>query len=219
MNESLKRLQVDYIDLIQCHDIEFGDLDQVINETLPALLALKSKGLVRFIGITGLPLSAFHYILDRVPVGTVDIVLSYCHNSLNDQSLIGDLPYFEGKGVGVINASPLSMGLLTKEGPPTWHPAPTALKDVSKKASQLAESRGVDIAKIALANSLKLSSAGIASTLVGMSTREEVSKNVTCCLEALGIAENPSGESEEAVAEVVLEMFKVARENPSTYSW
>ena len=29
VHDSLKRLQVDYIDLIQTHDIEFGDLDQV----------------------------------------------------------------------------------------------------------------------------------------------------------------------------------------------
>ena len=132
VQESLKRLQLDHIDLIQCHDIEFGDLDQVINETLPALQVLKSQGVVRFIGITGLPLSAFHYVLDRVPQGTVDVILSYCHNSLNDSSLIQDLSYFEEKGVGVINASPLSMGLLTREGPPSWHPAPQALKDLAR---------------------------------------------------------------------------------------
>lgn len=65
VEESLKRLQLDYIDLIQCHDIEFGDLDKIVNETLPALAALKSKGLVRHVGITGLPLKIFTYVLDR----------------------------------------------------------------------------------------------------------------------------------------------------------
>ena len=38
---------------------------QVITETLPALLKLKAEGLVRFIGITGLPLKVFQTVLDR----------------------------------------------------------------------------------------------------------------------------------------------------------
>ena len=37
VDESLDRLGVDHIDLIQCHDIEFGELDQIVNETVPAL--------------------------------------------------------------------------------------------------------------------------------------------------------------------------------------
>ncbi|KIY92829.1 hypothetical protein MNEG_15134 [Monoraphidium neglectum] len=75
VTESLARLQVPYIDLIQCHDIEFGDLDQIVNETLPALAALKARGLVRFVGITGLPLGIFPYVLDRAPPGSVDVAL------------------------------------------------------------------------------------------------------------------------------------------------
>jgi L-galactose dehydrogenase len=65
IQESLTRLQLEYVDLIQCHDIEFGDLDQIIEETLPALAKLREKGLVKNVGITGLPLKIFTYILDR----------------------------------------------------------------------------------------------------------------------------------------------------------
>lgn len=65
VQESLQRLQTDYIDIIQCHDIEFGDLDQVVTETLPALVKLRDQGIVRHIGITGLPLGIFSYVLDR----------------------------------------------------------------------------------------------------------------------------------------------------------
>lgn len=83
-----------------------------MNETIPALVKLKEAGKARFIGITGLPLGIFSYVLDRVPPGTLDVVLSYCHYCVNDTSL-GDLvPYLKTKGVGIINASPLSMGLL-----------------------------------------------------------------------------------------------------------
>jgi len=99
-----------------------------VNETIPALVKLKEAGKTRFIGITGLPLGIFSYVLDKVPPGTIDVVLSYCHYSVNDSSL-GDLvPYLKTKGVAIINASPLSMGLLTQAGPPQWHPASPQLK-------------------------------------------------------------------------------------------
>lgn len=128
IDESLERLQLDYVDIFQCHDIEFGSLDQVVNETIPALQKLKEAGKIRFIGITGLPLEIFTYLLDRVPPGTVDVILSYCHYSINDSTLEDLLPYLKTKGVGIISASPLAMGLLTEFGPPEWHPASPELK-------------------------------------------------------------------------------------------
>lgn len=101
---------------------------QIVNETIPALQKLKEAGKTRFIGITGLPLGVFNYVLDRVPFGTLDVVLSYCHYSMNDSTLEDLVPYLKSKGVGIINASPLAMGLLTEAGPPEWHPASPELK-------------------------------------------------------------------------------------------
>ena len=45
----------------------------------------------------------------------MDTVLSYCHNSLNNTLLSGLVPYLKRKGVGIISASPLSMGLLAPQ--------------------------------------------------------------------------------------------------------
>lgn len=101
---------------------------QIVTETIPALLKLKEVGKIKFIGITGLPLGIFSYILDRVPPGTVDVILSYCHYGINDSTLEDLIPYLKSKGVGIISASPLSMGLLTESGPPEWHPASIELK-------------------------------------------------------------------------------------------
>ncbi|KAB1213251.1 L-galactose dehydrogenase [Morella rubra] len=123
IDESLARLQLDYVDILLCHDIEFGSLDQVVNETMPALQKLKEAGKIRFIGVTGLPLEVFMYVLDRVPPGTVDVILSYCHYSINDSTLEDLLPYLKSKGVGIITASPLAMGLLTESGPPRLAPS------------------------------------------------------------------------------------------------
>jgi aryl-alcohol dehydrogenase-like predicted oxidoreductase len=99
-----------------------------VNETIPALQKLKEAGKIRFLGITGLPLEIFTYVLDRVPPGTVDVILSYCHYSINDSTMEDLLPYLKSKGVGIITASPLAMGLLTESGPPSWHPASPELK-------------------------------------------------------------------------------------------
>lgn len=41
----------------------------MVNETLPALQQLKAQGLVRFIGITGLPLATLRTVLERAPPG------------------------------------------------------------------------------------------------------------------------------------------------------
>ena len=94
-----------------------------MNETIPALQKLKEAGKIRFIGVTGLPLEVFTYVLDRVPPGTVDVILSYCHYSINDSTLEDLLPYLKSKDVGIITASPLAMGLLTKSGPPRLAPS------------------------------------------------------------------------------------------------
>lgn len=106
-----------------------------MTETIPALLKLKEAGKVKFIGITGLPLGIFSYVLDRVPQGTVDVILSYCHYSINDSTLEDLLPYLNSKGVGIISASPLAMGLLTEGGPPEWHPASPELKVILPSVS------------------------------------------------------------------------------------
>ena len=59
VDESLKRLRVAHIDLIQCQDIEFASVPRLVEETIPALQKLKRQGKVRHIGITGLPLKVF----------------------------------------------------------------------------------------------------------------------------------------------------------------
>ena len=111
--ESMERLHVDYIDLINVHDIEFADLHQVAEETLPALVELKQKGLVGHVGITDLQLENLKWVIDHTAPGMVECVLNFCHYSLNDDKLADFLDFFEERGLGVINASPLSMGLLT----------------------------------------------------------------------------------------------------------
>ena len=170
--ESMDRLNVDYIDLINIHDIEFADLEQVCSETLYALTELRDQGIVNHVGITNLNLRHFKYVIDHVPEGMVESVLSFCHYTLNDDALADYLDYFELKKVGVINASPYSMGLLTERGVPDWHPAPEALKRLSRKAVAYCQSKGISIEQMAV--SFSVQNPRIATTLFSTTNPENV---------------------------------------------
>lgn len=181
--ESMERLNIDYIDLINVHDIEFADLDMVCNETLPALVELREKGIVKHVGITNLTLRHFKYIIDKVPEGTVESVLSFCHYCLNDDALTDYIDYFETKKIGVINASPFSMGLLTERGAPNWHPAPKPLQDLCRKAVNHCKSKGVSIEQLAIKYSV--SNPQIATTLFSTTRPEAVIQNIVWVKQAL----------------------------------
>jgi L-galactose dehydrogenase len=173
VDESLARLGVDHVDILQCHDIEFGDLRQIVAETLPALRKVAAAGKARFIGITGLPLTIFQRVIEATDV---DTVLSYCRYALNDTSLAGLLPYLRNKGIGVINASPLAMGLLSERGAPAWHPAPREIRDACSAAARLCRDRGTDIARLAI--QFAVAEPGIATTLVGTASPENMRNNI-----------------------------------------
>lgn len=173
VDESLARLGCGHIDLIQCHDIEFGDIQQVIHETIPALKALQQQGKVRFVGVTGLPLKIFRDVLHAT---NIDTILSYCHYTLNDVSLETLFPLCQQKQVGIINASPLGMGLLTERGVPDWHPAPPEIVGTCNKAVQHCKQRGIDCAHVAM--QFCCNNELIASTLVGTANPDNIRRNV-----------------------------------------
>lgn len=174
--ESMERLHIDYIDLINVHDIEFADLHQVVEETLPALVELKKKGVVGHVGITDLQLENLKWVVDHAPEGTVETILNFCHYCLNDDALTDYLDYFESKGVGIINASPFGMGLLSQRGVPDWHPAPKALVEACQKAVLHCQARHYPIEKLAIQYSV--SNPRIASTLFSSANPENVKKNI-----------------------------------------
>ncbi len=179
--ESMERLNVDYIDIINVHDIEFqaalpGGLQKVVDETLPALVALREKGVVGHVGITDLQLENLKWVIDHCPEGTVESVLNFCHYCLNDDKLTDFLDYFESKNIGVINASPLSMGLLSSRGAPDWHPAPKALAEACTKAAQYCSEQNYPIEKLAVQYSV--SNPRIASTLFSSANPVNVQRNI-----------------------------------------
>lgn len=181
--ESMERLNIGYIDLINVHDIEFADLEQVVSETLPALVGLREKGVVGHVGITDLQLENLEWVIDHVPSGTVESVLNFCHYSLNDDKLADYLDYFESRGIGVINASPLSMGLLSQRGIPAWHPAPKALVEACARAAGYCSGKGYPIEKLAI--QFAVSNPRIATTLFSSANPDNVIRNIRFVEESL----------------------------------
>jgi len=160
---SLHRLRTDHLDIVLCHDIEFVPMQQVVDETLPALRRLRDAGKVRFIGFSGYPQKIFRFVCDQTDV---DCVLSYNQHTLQNTRFSDEtLPYLESKGIGAINAGPFSARLLTNAPLPAWLKEPEAVKDAARRAAALCAARGVDIAQLAL--QFSCAHPGIASTVAG----------------------------------------------------
>lgn len=174
VEESLNRLHTDYLDILFLHDIEFVPAQIILEEAVPAMHELKKQGKIRYCGISGLPLQLFEKLLPQLDV---DAILSYCHYSLNDTSLLGLLPLLDEREIGLVNASPLSMGLLSTREPADWHPAGRDLKAVCKKAAEHCALKGADIAKLAVQYST--SNEQIPTTLVSTATPANIAKNAT----------------------------------------
>ena len=179
--ESMERLGIDFIDLINVHDIEFqaalpGGLQKVVDETLPALVELRKKGVVGHVGITDLQLDNLKWVIEHSEPGVVESILNFCHYTLNDDALIDYLDFFEQRGIGVVNASPLSMGLLSQRGVPAWHPAPKPLVEACQRAAEFCNQKGYPIEKLAV--QFSVSNPRIASTLFSSANPVNVRRNI-----------------------------------------
>ncbi|MBI3879348.1 MAG: aldo/keto reductase, partial [Verrucomicrobia bacterium] len=149
---SLHRLGTDHLDIILCHDIEFVPMQQIVDETIPALRKIQQSGKVRFIGFSGYPMKIFKFILDQT---SVDCVLSYNQYTLQNTRFADEaVPYLKAKGVGVMNAGPFSARLLTNAPLPAWLKEPESVKAAARAAAAHCAKQGVDIAKLALQFSL-----------------------------------------------------------------
>lgn len=176
VDESLKRLQTDYLDILHIHDVEFGDKRQIVEETIPAVRRLQEQGKARFIGITGLSLRMLREVSAEAPV---DCMLTYCRYTLLNTDALAMNPE------GLINASPLHMRMLTPSGPPPWHPAQPVIREAARRIVEHCEAKGVSVTDTAL--QFSLGNPNFASTFAGMSNTAEVRQN----LQALATPPDP----------------------------
>jgi len=191
---SLHRLRTDHLDIVLCHDVEFVPLQQIVEETLPALRKVQQSGKVRFIGFSGYPQKIFRSICDQAQV---DCVLNYNQYTLQNTRYADEtIPYLKAKGVGIMNAGPFSARLLTRAALPAWLKEPEPVKTAARKAAEHCASKGVDIAKLAL--QFSLANPDITTTVTGSANPDNIRKWVKWAAEPL---------DQELLAEV-LEIFR-----------
>lgn len=170
VEESLVRLQTDHVDLLQVHDIEFGDINQIVNETLPTLVGLRDEGKTRFIGITGYWPGLLSRTLERFRTHSV---LNYCHwNFFADDMDASLTPMCQRLGLALINASPLHMGLMSGGSIAPWHFAPANVREKADEAVQICREFGVEPGIAAIAKCLQ--HPYVTSTLVGIADLHQV---------------------------------------------
>lgn len=169
---SLHRIGVDHLDIILCHDIEFVPMQQIVDETIPAIQKIRDAGKVRYIGFSGYPQKIFPFIIDQIGV---DCVLSYNQYTLQNTRFADEtVPYLKEKGVGAMNAGPFSARLLTNAPLPAWLKEPEEVKAAAREAAALCESRGVDIAQLAL--QFSIANPDMASCIAGSANPDNIRK-------------------------------------------
>lgn len=179
---SLKRLRTDHVEILLAHDIEFADdYEYVFNETYRVLQDLKKEGKTRFIGMSCYPLGLLKQAIERCDL---DVVISYAHYNLYNTRLLSELmPVAEAKGVGVMNASPLAMGLLTAQGPQPWFPGPPEIVAACRYATELCRAHGADISFLGM--QFAYAQQRIPCTLTGAARKSELDVNLKAMTTAL----------------------------------
>jgi aryl-alcohol dehydrogenase-like predicted oxidoreductase len=169
---SLHRLGTDHLDIILCHDVEFVPMQQIVDETIPALRKIQQQGKVRFVGFSGYPQKVFPFICDQTDI---DCVLSYNQYTLQNTRFQDEsVPYLVKKGVGVMNAGPFSARLLTNSPLPDWLKEPAEVKEAARAAASCCSEHGVDIAKLAV--QFSLANEQITTTIAGSANPSNIQK-------------------------------------------
>lgn len=160
VQRSLGRLRTSYLDVVYCHDVEFVSADEVLTAVRELRKIRDESGTVRYVGISGYPVRVLCELAELILRETgesLDAVMSYANFTLQN-TLLGSIgiPRLRAAGVDVVlNASPLGMGLLRRNGVPVggqgdFHPAEAGLREACRRASDFCDSHGERLEVIAL---------------------------------------------------------------------
>lgn len=196
--KSLELLGLDYVDVIQVHDIEFApSLDIIITQTLPELSKQVAERKARYIGITGYPVSVLKECIEKSNIN-ISCVLSYARLTLIDDNLLEYIPFFKKHNIGLINAAALCMGLLTNNGPPNWHPTSDETKKQCENAAQYCKDHNVELSKMAIWHSMQY--INVDTNLIGIQNTKQLQMN-------LDILRNGITEKEKTILQEIQEKF------------
>lgn len=181
---SLKRLQTDYIDLLQMH---WPDSTTPIEETMDALLRLKQQGKIRAAGVCNCPVDLLKKASTVMPVSTDQVAYSMVNRGIEKELV----PYCLENGIGILPHTSLQKGLLTgkiKPGHPFGegdHRPNTPYfrehnhKEVMKMLEAIrpiADDRGISLAQLAI--NWTMQQPAVTSVLAGARNEAQMLDNV-----------------------------------------
>ncbi len=182
VDASLRRLGVDVLDLCQVH---WPNPEEDIEEALETLEELRSRGKVRYVGVSNFSAPQLERVRPRAEIVSLQPPYSLAFPEV-DKAI---LPYCAHHGIGAINYSPMASGLLsgkmTRERIETlpdddWRKKHRRFRDPElsrylKLAGMLAEmgsGRGRTAGEVAIAWTLQ--HPAITGAIVGMRSPEQV---------------------------------------------
>ena len=182
VEDSLRRLQVEMIDLYQIH---WPDPEADIEEGWCALSELKREGKVRYIGVSNFNVNQLQRAMAMDRVDSLQPPYSLIHPDVDDEIL----PFCESNGIGVIVYSPMMSGLLTgkmtrerinsfpeddwrKRNPEFLEPRLSRNLWLAELLKNIGRSHGLSAAEIAIAWTLRLSE--VTGAIVGGRTPQQV---------------------------------------------
>ncbi|MEC0090024.1 aldo/keto reductase [Paenibacillus macquariensis] len=188
VEDSLKRIGTDYLDLIQMHELDESNMEIGMNETIPAFLKLKEQGKVRAIGVNSFNPAL---LLPFIRSGHIDSVQTFSRYMLIDYSAMDELlPTAREHGVSVINGSVLGMGLLAESPAPFIKKDSLLVKEAERRIKDLSflrktEPKGL----IEPAMRFSLSSPDISVTLTGTTSLRSLALNASYC-DGVGLSQD-----------------------------
>jgi len=176
LDESARRIGVEYFDIVHLHDIEYQQrrhTEWALGEGLAALRELKREGRIGAVGFGIYPMDLWHRVLSECDP---DAALVHNHYCLNDTRFLELLPVARRTGVGLINGSPFASGLLTDRGPADWHPAEAEERGLFRRVAAFCLEQGTSLGKLAL--QFASQNPEIPTTLFSSASADSVERNV-----------------------------------------
>ncbi|KII87950.1 hypothetical protein PLICRDRAFT_654080 [Plicaturopsis crispa FD-325 SS-3] len=176
VKHSLERLQLDYVDLLQCHRFDY---ETPIEETMQALHDVVKAGYARYIGMSSCHAYQFHAMQNyAINNNLTPFISMQNHYNLvyreEEREMYPTLKHF---GVGSIPWSPIARGLLTRpltdhsnRGDTDWFikqyiEAGPGTVDIINRVEEIAKKKGISMAQVAVA--WTLSKPGVSAPIVG----------------------------------------------------
>jgi len=178
LEESLRRLGVDAVDIVYLHDPD-EHRREVLDTAYPALEELRGQGVVSAIG-AGMNQTAM--LTDFARHTDMDVLMLAGRYTLLEQSALADLlPVCEERGIGIVAAGVFNSGLLARRRPPDnanydYDDAPEELVLRARHMAEICERHGTSLPAAALA--FPLAHPAVVSVCVGARSPEQIERNV-----------------------------------------